>query len=183
MNKNKYIFFLLMLGLPLVFLSCSSDDEDEVAVWKAENEAFFDNLETRSDLHKIKAGSNNGSVYYKVLASGDPDQASPVYTSTVDVRYRGVTLSGFNRNTDEIIVGEEFDTSDKKLTEEGYLPATFKLSNLIEGWWVALQEMVPGDKWQLYIPWQLGYGSSGSGTKIPGYSTLIFEVELLKVHP
>ena len=43
--------------------------------------------------------------------------------------------------------------------------------------------MCPGDKRKLIIPPELGYGSSGSGDKIPPDSTLVFEVELLTIKP
>ena len=41
--------------------------------------------------------------------------------------------------------------------------------------------MSEGDKWKLYIPYNLGYGEQGAGGVIPPYSTLVFEVELLNV--
>jgi len=41
---------------------------------------------------------------------------------------------------------------------------------------------VEGDKWKLHIPFKLAYGESGSPPKIPGYSTLVFDIELLKVN-
>lgn len=37
-----------------------------------------------------------------------------------------------------------------------------------------------GDRWMIYIPYTLGYGTRTSGP-IPGYSTLLFEVELLGI--
>jgi len=40
--------------------------------------------------------------------------------------------------------------------------------------------MQVGDKWEVWIPWKLGYGESGSGT-IKGYSTLVFEIELVAI--
>jgi FKBP-type peptidyl-prolyl cis-trans isomerase FklB len=42
--------------------------------------------------------------------------------------------------------------------------------------------MKEGDKFIFYIPYDLGYGERGSGAQIPPYSTLIFEVELIKVN-
>ena len=38
----------------------------------------------------------------------------------------------------------------------------------------ATMEMCVGDRWEVYVPYQLGYGVEGSGS-IPGYSTLIFD--------
>jgi FKBP-type peptidyl-prolyl cis-trans isomerase len=37
-----------------------------------------------------------------------------------------------------------------------------------------------GDKWEVWIPQELGYGTTGSG-EIPGYSTLVFEMELVEI--
>ena len=44
-----------------------------------------------------------------------------------------------------------------------------------------MQLMVEGDKWELYIPSELGYGDSGSPPKIPGGSVLIFTMEILSI--
>eukprot|EP01050_Picozoa_sp_SAG11_P000603 SAG11_NODE_21_length_25065_cov_3.589081_4_plen_50_part_00 len=41
--------------------------------------------------------------------------------------------------------------------------------------------MKEGDRWELVLPSELGYGDRGSGSKIPGGAVLIFELELLKV--
>ena len=51
---------------------------------------------------------------------------------------------------------------------------------VIEGWQLALRQMHIGDRWIIYIPYTLGYGSRASGP-IPAFSTLIFEVELLSI--
>ena len=47
-------------------------------------------------------------------------------------------------------------------------------------WQLALQRMRAGDKWIIYIPYTMGYGTRASGP-IPAFSTLVFEVELLGV--
>ena len=60
-------------------------------------------------------------------------------------------------------------------------PAVFGVSQVIKGWVEALQLMPEGSKWKLYIPSELGYGSQQAGEMIPPYSTMIFEVELIKV--
>ena len=56
----------------------------------------------------------------------------------------------------------------------------FRLRDLIPGWIIALQQMHVGDKWEIYIPAEQGYGSR-SVPGIPGGSTLVFEIELLGV--
>lgn len=55
------------------------------------------------------------------------------------------------------------------------------MNQVIPGWTEALQLMKPEDKWLLYIPARLAYGSQAVGDKIPANSDLIFQVELLRV--
>lgn len=50
----------------------------------------------------------------------------------------------------------------------------------IKGFKEAITKMPEGSKWVIYVPYQLGYGEKGAG-KIPPFSTLIFNVELVKV--
>ena len=58
---------------------------------------------------------------------------------------------------------------------------------MIPGWTEILQMMPVGSKWEVYIPYNLGYGESGvpgqeMGTfVIPPASVLIFEIELLGI--
>lgn len=55
------------------------------------------------------------------------------------------------------------------------------VNGVIEGWQEALQMMKEGDKWRLYLPYDLAYGTRGAGPLIGPYSALIFDVELLEV--
>lgn len=102
-------------------------------------------------------------IYYKVLASGKTDGATPNRRSVVTAHYTGKTING-----------KQFDSS-----RGGVAPA-FRLSDLIEGWIIAMQQMHIGDKWEVYIPAEKGYGKF-SQPGIPGGSTLIFEIELLGI--
>lgn len=102
-------------------------------------------------------------IYYKVLASGEPNGNHPTPRSIVTVHYTGKTING-----------KTFDSS-----RGGVAPA-FRLSDLIEGWIIAMQQMVIGDKWELYLPAEMGYGKF-SQPGIPGGSTLTFEIELLGI--
>ena len=54
------------------------------------------------------------------------------------------------------------------------------LCDVIDGWQIALQQMHVSDKWMIYIPHEMGYGTK-TCAGIPGFSTLIFEVELLGI--
>ena len=57
-------------------------------------------------------------------------------------------------------------------------PATFPLSNLIQGWQEGIPGMKVGGERRLFIPAELGYGEAGSGENIPPNSDLIFDIEL-----
>ncbi len=61
-------------------------------------------------------------------------------------------------------------------------PATFPVSGVIKGWTEALQLMSVGAKWRLYVPYNLAYGEKGVSAQIGPYTTLIFDVELLKIN-
>ena len=76
--------------------------------------------------------------------------------------------------TGKTIDGKQFDSS------RGGVPLACRLCDLVEGWIIAMQQMHIGDKWELYIPAEMGYGKF-SQPGIPGGSTLIFEIELLGI--
>merc|ERR1712244_186401 len=75
-----------------------------------------------------------------------------------------------------LLDGTEFDSSYKRGE-----PTTFAPNQVIKGWTEAMQLMVEGDKWEMYIPSELGYGDRGSPPKIQGGDVLIFRMELLKM--
>ena len=74
----------------------------------------------------------------------------------------------------KLINGKVFDS-----TQQGR-PATFKLNQLIDGWRTALREMPVGSRWEIVIPFNLGYGAKGAGVIKP-FSTLIFDVRLISI--
>ncbi len=102
-------------------------------------------------------------IYYKVLNKGDQSSVQPTARSIVTAHYTGRTING-----------KQFDSS------RGGVPLAYRLCDLIEGWIIAMQHMHIGDKWEVYIPAEMGYGKF-SQPGIPGSSTLIFEIELLGI--
>ena len=60
-------------------------------------------------------------------------------------------------------------------------PAEFPLNGVIAGWTEGIQLMSVGSNYRFFIPSELGYGSQGAGQRIPPYSPLIFEVELIDI--
>ena len=100
-------------------------------------------------------------IFYRVVAEGNGDGKHPTPRSIITTHYTGRTIDG-----------QEFDSS------RGGAPLAIRLCDLIEGWIIALQQMCVGDKWEVYIPAEMGYGKFAQ-PGIPAGSTLIFEIELL----
>jgi len=133
--------------------------EREIEALKKEGVDFLAANKTKEGVKVTESG-----LQYKVLSAGTGKM--PTAASNVTVHYTG-----------KLIDGTVFDSS----VERGE-PATFGVSQVISGWTEALQLMHVGDKWELYIPYELGYGDRGAGAQIPPFSTLIFEVELISVN-
>ena len=129
------------------------------AVLKEQGQKFLDANKSKAGIKTTASG-----LQYAVVAEGKGK--TPAVTDRVTVHYTGT-----------LIDGTPFDSS----IQRGQ-PATFRVNQIIPGWTEALQLMQEGDKWILYIPYSLGYGERGSPPQIPPYSTLIFEVELIKVN-
>ena len=127
-------------------------------IYKQKNILFLKDLSAEEGIMSLPRG-----IYYKVLEQGN-GSISPTVRSIVSVHYRGT-----------LIDGKEFDNSYKR-----NYPEAFRLCDVIDGWQLALQQMHVGDKWIIYIPYELGYGSKACAG-IPAFSTLIFEVELLGI--
>ncbi|MBO5298119.1 MAG: FKBP-type peptidyl-prolyl cis-trans isomerase [Candidatus Homeothermus sp.] len=113
---------------------------------------------------RVEVNVTPSGLQYEVLQEGTGKQ--PVASDNVTVHYTG-----------KLIDGTVFDSS----VERG-VPATFGVTQVIPGWVEALQLMKEGAKWRLFIPSQLAYGPQGAGNIIGPNSTLIFDVELIKVN-
>ena len=125
---------------------------------KKEGELFLAENKKKEGVVVLPSG-----LQYKIVNQGTGK--SPKETDTVTVNYKGILING-----------EEFDSSYSRNE-----PVTFTLNQVIKGWTEGLQYIKEGGKIILYIPQELGYGQRGAGQNILPYSTLIFEVELIKV--
>ena len=100
-------------------------------------------------------------IYYKVIKSAEKSDKHPTPRNIITAHYSGYTING-----------KKFDSS------RGGAPLAMRLSDLIEGWIIALGHMSVGDRWEIYLPANCGYGRF-SQPGIPAHSTLIFDIELL----
>ena len=124
-----------------------------------ESKKFFAENTKKEGVTTLPSG-----LQYKELNAGTGK--TPKAEDSVTVHYRGKLLNG-----------TEFDSSHKRNK-----PAKFQVNRVIKGWTEALQLMQEGDKWEVYIPPELGYGTRGAGRNIPANSALVFEVELISIN-
>merc|ERR1711998_632176 len=144
-----------MMRIALIALAC-------VAFAAATNEAGTKYLEE----NKKKEGvvTLPSGLQYKILKKGSGAH-HPTVDSSCECHYEGT-----------LIDGTEFDSSYKRGS-----PTSFAPNQVIKGWTEAMQLMVEGDKWEMYIPSDLAYGERGSPPKIPGGSALVFRMEIIKI--
>eukprot|EP00584_Thalassiosira_punctigera_P009105 CAMPEP_0172530962 /NCGR_PEP_ID=MMETSP1067-20121228/4546_1 /TAXON_ID=265564 ORGANISM="Thalassiosira punctigera, Strain Tpunct2005C2" /NCGR_SAMPLE_ID=MMETSP1067 /ASSEMBLY_ACC=CAM_ASM_000444 /LENGTH=203 /DNA_ID=CAMNT_0013315277 /DNA_START=33 /DNA_END=644 /DNA_ORIENTATION=+ len=103
-------------------------------------------------------------LLYKVLRKGR-GAFHPRVDSPCSCHYAGT-----------LVDGTEFDSSYSRGE-----PSTFAPNDVIKGWTEAMQMMVEGDKWELYIPSDLAYGKRGRLPTIPGNAALVFTLELIEI--
>lgn len=139
----------------------AKQEEAAKVAGEANAKAGRDFLEANGKREEVKVTPSG--LQYEVLEEGKGPK--PTAGDTVVVHYTG-----------RLIDGTVFDSS-----EERGEPATFGVTQVIPGWVEALQMMKEGAKWRLFIPSQLAYGPNGAGGAIGPDSTLIFDVELIKV--
>jgi len=193
--------FLAVQSSFFIFTSCSESDEEstEYANWEARNNEYFENIYQEAVSNNksgdaswflLKSyskdanteGAHTDYIVVHVLSqnkehnelAADESYVSPMFTDSVLVHYRGNLIPSESYSN-----GYQFDSSwqgDYDLTT--MVPARLAVSNVIDGFSTALQKMHIGDRWCVYIPYQLGYGASSSSSKIPNYSVLKFDITL-----
>ena len=124
-----------------------------------EGEKFLIDNAKRNEVTTLESG-----LQYEILKTGEGPK--PSLNDQVTTHYHGT-----------LIDGTVFDSS----VDRGE-PATFPVSGVIKGWTEALQLMNVGSKWKLFVPYDLAYGERGAGPQIGPFTTLVFEVELIKIN-
>lgn len=195
MKLVKYLPIVSLLTLCCVgFTSCSETPEQgEFDNWQQRNQTWLtqivDSATTNKDgkwliLKKVGLSPDTGTpiitqdnqkdyIYVKVLSESASQSGSPLYTDSVKVDYRGFLMP-----TDSYPKGLVFDQSyEREFNPETNVPRKFTVKSVVQGWQTALQHMKIGNRWVIYIPQELAYGTEASGN-IPAYSTLKFDVYL-----
>ena len=184
LQKN---ILLLLLAL-FAFASCS--ETDDVAVddtWAADNVAYTQAI--AAEAHANVAGDwkvitplgvdenkvwpDDGYVYCKVIKAGT-SQGSPFYNDVVTMNYEGRLINNYVFDSTFF---RELDF-DEEINLDMGTPVELALDECVRGLVAALQEMVCGDVWRVYIPSALAYGAE-TVSDVPSNSMLIFTVQLV----
>ena len=203
LKSLKYLFLLVMTVFALS--SCSETDDEsnaEYADWQAKNEQAF-----ADTLAYARQQIANGSKEWKVILNwslqnqtpntgndgnltnltyGDTDYivvhvlnegtgtATPQYTDSIKMSYRG-RLQPSPSYADGYVFDQTYMGSYNKATA---LPTSAAVnSGWIDGFTTALLNMHVGDRWMVFMPQNLAYGSTEK-TGIPLYSMLRFDLVL-----
>ena len=199
---SKYFFFIMALAGIISMTSCSeSDEEEEFANWQSKNESYFTQIYTQAET-AIKSGDNSWKiipVYSKDATSAKymsdyivahvetegTGTESPIYSDQVRVHYRGNFIPSKSHSN-----GFQFDSSwTGEYNLKTMMPSSFSVSGTILGFTTALMNMHKGDRWTVYVPYNLAYGTSDytpkdsqgnvTGSTIPAYSMLKFDLTLI----
>jgi FKBP-type peptidyl-prolyl cis-trans isomerase FklB len=163
-NKHNYRYIILVtmrasfLSVAYLFLTLAL-----VTVVKAtdvEGLAFLAANRLDPTVTELPSG-----LQYKIVRKGT-GKYHPTKSSPCSCHYTGFLVDNSTKFDSSVDRGE---------------PSTFAPNQVIRGWTEAMQRMVEGDKWELYIPSELAYGERGSPPKIPANAMLIFQLELLEI--
>lgn len=143
---------------PCISTFLQKSSKAKFASFEAEGTKFLTENKKKPTIKTTASG-----LQYEVITEGTG--AKPTAADEVTVHYKGTLLSGF-----------QFDSSYDRNE-----PLALSLQNVIPGWTEGVQLMSVGSKYRFYVPYNLGYGERGAGKDIPPYSTLIFDIELIKI--
>lgn len=194
MNRKFFIAFAMLCGiLAGVMTACSENDGElsEYPDWQRRNVEYFDSIykvaleNSDGKWDTIRAWSLNENADrlapsdYVVVHKEETGTGSgcPVYTDSVVVHNLGKLLPSTNYPKGYVIEKSyEGDFDD-------YNPLTahakkWYVGGLIDGYTTALMKMHVGDRWRVYVPYTLAYGTADYNS-IPGYSVLVWDIKLL----
>ncbi|KPA76024.1 putative FKBP-type peptidyl-prolyl cis-trans isomerase [Leptomonas pyrrhocoris] len=128
----------------------------------AADQQFWATVDATAGVHKLPSG-----MRFKIInkVTDVASAKSPNVGDACSVHYHGTLPNG-----------KVFDSS----MDRGK-PSSFAPNQVIKGWTEALQYMVEGEEWEVYLPPELAYGTRGAGGVIPPNATLIFKIRLIKV--
>ena len=190
-----FLPFYLFTFLPL-FTSCSEEKEEdtEYVNWQLRNETYFEQQYqqhlaastddcfvlpsvTQPSSMELKDVEHTKCILVDVISRGGMSNSRiPFHTDVVTIHYEGRLIPSKSYAN-----GYVFDCSwDGVFDPAVARPYELTVSDFINGCFTALEHMHVGDHWRVTVPYQLGYGASGSNN-VPGYSTLVFDIRLVSI--
>ncbi|MBR3727054.1 MAG: FKBP-type peptidyl-prolyl cis-trans isomerase [Prevotella sp.] len=192
----KKILILSLITAAMLLVACSEENNtaEEFPNWQQKNENYFNALYAdvskglssydswkilrKWSLQDDVTASASDHIVVRVIENGEGTE-TPLYTDSVAVIYSGRLLPSTSYPTgyvfDKSYVGEFHPQTAKA--------RGFRISGLTDGFSTALQYMKKGDRWEIYVPANLGYGALGSSSAgIPGHSVLIFDMMLVDIY-
>lgn len=146
---KKVLFFTILVAFSAM-VACNKDKKQA----KEDRKLILADLELKG----LTATEDPSGIFYIIDVPGNDEH--PTLNSTVKVGYKGTLLDG-----------SVFDQTGAGETIE------FPLSNLIEGWQIAIPLLGKNGHGTFWIPSELGYGGQSQGG-IPANSVLVFEISL-----
>ena len=175
-ERRKLIVIALIALCPFFFTACK---QNNWADWKVQNEMWLEQKAKEDGVQKSSSG-----LLYKIIADPTPQDAQPNLTSSITCDYRVTLING------NVI---EYQGS----TFGGDKSVTLNLANTIKGFAEGCHKIHNNGDIEFYIPAYLGYdyakfqsddynsaegyGTEGTTSYIPPYSTLIYEVHICGV--
>jgi len=192
MIKRLYYAAIAVAMITLAVTSCKEDDDTSQEEWMLANQQALNAIKSNPEYKEYHSPGNEASIWCKVLKKGEGKK--PIYyTDIIDIYSKGWFVSDYEEKSikkGDIFQHWLFDDGEPYIVQ-----ISSTSSYLLQGMKVALQNMVEGDKWEIWIPYQLGtgnteislpyylgLGSSSTVKKIPAYSTLVIELEVVKVY-
>lgn len=178
MKKILPIFIALFVAA-VALPGCNDSDDDNYDDWRELNDAWLKELQARRNpdgtpYYKTVVPVWNPGAYVLIHYFNDraetADNLTPLYTSVVDVIYKGYDCEG-----------EPFDSSMTATAYGRKGVQRFQCNATIQGWAIALEDMHVGDTAEVIVPYAMAYGSTGGGVIKP-YSTLRFNMRLYDIY-
>lgn len=186
----------------ILFASCSESNENEnvYANWKERNEAFFNKMYAKAD-----SASHAGSSEWKIIRKwslqeqfgtqkdnnivvnvleSHAAEAMPLYTDSVVVDIQGCLMPIAN-DEDGYVFYSTFSQKKRDLKSDIFITISAKgmlMNREIDGLSTAVQKMHEGDRWKVYVPYNLAFQQQSIASPlIPAYSTLVFDITLVRI--
>lgn len=172
-----------------------ADSNNKGLLTKEERDAVMQNLQTKMQAMQEKKQQAEREKYNKRAANAEADgkkfleenaKKSGVVTEKNGLQYKVLTkgTGAIPKETDMIrfhIVGKFIDGETFQSTRDMANAPEVPLSQLqMKGLHEAFSKMSVGSKWEIYVPYELAYGTEENGV-IPPKSAVVFEIELLDI--